>query len=295
MSFSSSVKDELLQVELEQDCCSKAMGYGMLLFSRSFSLRSVYLKTEHEGVARRYRQVMEETLPDRAEFAASESGVYTVSLPKSADRRALLLQYGHTGKEVALYINRANFEDECCMAAFLRGIFLVCGVMTQPERDYHLEFSVAYKGLMQDLCKLLDELDMPPKIINRKGYYILYFKESERIEDMLTLMGGIKSALEIMNVKIYKNFRNKVNRVINCETANISKTVNASALQMEAIDILIEKGMLDSLRSDLKEVALLRKEYPEMSLRELGEQLSTPLTRSAVNHRLQKLMELAKG
>lgn len=293
MSFSSQVKEELLQVEMEEDCCLQAMAYGMLLFSRSFTTQSIYLKTENYGVAKKYQELIGSVSDVKVKFERSKSGFNKVSVPLRNDRIKLLERFGHTGKEIALRINRANISEDCCMGAFLRGIFLVCGIMTLPQREYHLEYSVPFRKLSIDLLSLLGELELNPKVTTRNGYNIIYFKESEAIEDLLTTMGAVKSSLEIMNVKIYKDFRNKVNRVINCETANIAKTVNAAAVQLEAIQKIIAHGKLDSFSEDVRELALLRLDNPELSLRELGEQLSPPMTRSGVNHRMKKLLDMA--
>ena len=156
------------------------------------------------------------------------------------------------------------------MAALLRGAFLACGTLTDPEKDYHLEFVVPYRYISRDLAKLLHEWNLAPKQLERKGSHVVYCKDSERIEEILTLMGAQNAALELMGIKMYKDMRNNINRKINFETANISRTANAAAEQVYAIETILEHAGLESLPEELKEIALLRLENPEMSLRELG-------------------------
>ena len=180
------------------------------------------------------------------------------------------------------------------MAAFLRGAFLSAGTLTNPEKDYHLEFLVSHRRLAQDLAALLAEVGLPAKSTQRRGCMVVYYKESEHIEDLLTMMQATLSSLELMNVKIYKDLRNRVNRVTNCETANLSKTVEAVHRQLWAIDLIDRTSGLQNLPEGLQEIALMRREHEEMSLSELGQELKRPLSRSGVNHRLQKLIHIAQ-
>lgn len=166
--------------------------------------------------------------------------------------------------------------------------------MTNPEVDYHLEFSVPFLNLSRDLVTLLRELGLSAKQARRAGGYVVYFKESESIEDCLTLMGATSAALELMGVKMVKDIRNNINRVTNCESANIDKTVAAAAVQSEALRKIERTVGLDALPEELREIAYLRLENPELSLRELGEALDRPLTRSGVNHRLRRILEFAE-
>ena len=293
--FSARVKDELLAVEVENECCMKAMTYGCVIFARSFSINSMYLKTESQSVAERYSDLINYLTGIETRNTKTESGVSKSTVVSRQEREILLNEFGHSAREFSLRVNRSNFEDECCISAFLRGAFLSCGMIAQPDREYHLEFSVQFAGITRDLKAILEEIGLHPKEMLRKGYRIIYFKESEAIEDLLTFMGATNSALELMNIKIYKDFRNKVNRVINCETANISRTVNAASAQINAINKLVDSDKLKDLSCDLQEIAEIRLENPEMSLREIGENMSTPLTRSAVNNRMKKILSAAEN
>ena len=163
-------------------------------------------------------------------------------------------------------------------------------------KSYHLEFCVPHKNLSQDLCKILSEITectLIPKTVVRSGSYIVYFKESEQICDLLTYIGSPIRSMEIMGTKAIKQVRNNVNRRINSEVANIGKIATASAKQLSAIEHIKKTVGIDSLPEDLREIAYLRLENPDMSLRDLGQNLSTPISRSGANHRMQRLLEYA--
>lgn len=294
MTFAASVKEELCSVPLERECCATAECYGFLLFSKQVDASGIVFQTEYKNVARRYRELLRVVCGVSALLISPDrrGGNHTVSVPAASSLR-VLERFGHTGRELTLRLNRANLEQECCYGAFLRGAFLACGTLSNPERDYHLEFFLPRRKLAEDLCVLLREMDLPFKITSRRGAAVAYCKESEHIEDLLTMMQATQSTLRLMNIKIYKDVRNRVNRVTNCETANLTKTVEAVRRQTQAIERLERVGMLPTLPAALQEAARLRLENPELSLSELGAMMSPPLSRSGMNHRLQKLMELA--
>ncbi len=298
MSFASETKKEICRGEISRPCCRKALAYGLWLFTRGFSLQNTGVVTEHGPVARLMADAAAEAAGVMVETSVSmhrKAGVYTLTIPGDDQRRRLLDAFGHTGREVNLRLNRANLENECCMRAFVQGAFLSCGTVTDPQKDYHLEFSINHRKLAQDLVTLLEEVEglrLQPSVTQRKGSYVVYIKDSEQIADLLTYMGAATAAMTLMQAKMVKEVRNYVNRTTNFETANIDKTASASAKQVVAIRRLEETVGLDNLPEDLREMAYLRLENPEMSLRELGEALS--ISRSGANHRIQRLMEMAK-
>lgn len=192
-------------------------------------------------------------------------------------------------------LHRIRLEniDNNSIDAFLTGAYLVSGSMTDPLKEYHLEFVTPYYNLSNDLQAILSNIGTI-KNTERKSIHVLYFKDSECIEDILTFMGATMSSLEIMNVKILKDVRNKANRIANCDSANIEKTVAASAKQVDDIELIERVKGLSFLSADLREIAEIRMENPELSLRELGQMLEKPIGRSGANHRMMKISAIAE-
>ena len=294
MSFSTDVKDELLAIDNLSECCIRAQSYGMLLFGRSFSLSSVSYATEHEATSERYAQYIQDITGVKPDKADTDSKMNIISVRYSAERRAVLDYYGHSPRELALRISRANLSDECCFGAFLRGVFLACGSISSPEKNYHLEFVVPFMKLSGDLFSILEEMGFTPKKVVRKGYNVIYFKDSESIEDLLTAMGATNSTILLINIKINKDIRNHINRRVNFETANIDRAVKAGISQSKAIKKIIKNKGIESLPENLRETALLRLRNPEATLSELEELLEGKVSKSGINHRLKRLMKIAE-
>ncbi|MCH5190924.1 MAG: DNA-binding protein WhiA [Oscillospiraceae bacterium] len=298
MSFSAEVKNEILSVETENECCRHAFAYGMMLFSRAFSSLDISLLTEHGGIAEKYCEMVKNICGVTPKLLKSDAGKYKAEVKTQEDRNKVLETFGYDKKTGALRLNWSNITDECCKNAFLRGAFLSCGTVNDPKKGYHLEFVVPYMNLSRDLTHFIkdyDELGIEPKTVRRNSNYVIYFKDSESIEDILTVMGAVNSCLELMGVKMYKDMRNNVNRKLNFESANFDKTIDAAARQIDAIEHIKNTVGLFYLSDELREIAVLRTENPDMSLRELGSNLSTPISRSGVNHRLQKICDIAQS
>lgn len=303
MSFSSKIKDELIKIDNMPECCVHAMAYGMFLFGRSFNLSDISLMTDNESVAKKYTVLAEDACRINAHCTVSDAGKYTVGFNSAEDRKKVLSVFSCTGTERTLRIDRGNLSNDtgnseentnCCDASFLRGAFLSCGTASDPNKSYHIEFVVPFKTLSMDLLKILNDYGIKAKHMVRRYVNVIYVKDSESIEDLLTLMGAQLASLEIMNIKIYKDLRNLTNRRNNFESANLSRTVYASFDQVSAIEKLKQNGAFDELTDDLKQVALLRSDNPDASLREIGEMCSPSMSRSAVNHRLKKLIEISQ-
>ena len=298
MSFSADVKKELAEALPDKICCRTAECYGLLEFGHAFRAGEISLQTEQETIAELYTylttRICQVPAP-AAETIRRRARLYVRSFPQAQDREKILARFGHGTNEVSLRLNRANLDCDGCVRALLQGAFLACGAVTDPACDYHLEFSVPHYNLSRDLLSLLGEAGFPVKTVIRSGSYILYMKESERIEDCLTYLGASRAALEMMNVKMVKSIRNETNRRFNCENANIDKTVAAAGVQTEALERICRSGGLSLLPEELRPLARLRLDNPDMSLRELGEALDPPLTRSGVNHRMQKILAFAAG
>ncbi len=298
MSFSADVKKELAGVLPDKPCCRAAQAYGMLEFGHAFSGREISLQTEQEAVADLYSQLVAEVCdiqPPTKGTLRRRTLLQCCTVDQPEDRRRVLERFGHSVGDVSVRLNRANIDCDGCARALLRGAFLSGGAVTDPNRDYHLEFSVPHYNLSRDLLALLGEMDIPVKVVSRNGTYVVYLKESERIEDCLTFLGAPRAALEMMNVKVFKSIRNKTNRRINCENANIDKTVAAAGIQTDALRHIEATCGLSALPEDLQELARLRLDNPDMSLRDLGAAMEPPLSRSGVNHRLQRILAFAKA
>lgn len=298
MSFSQDVKKELAEIRPQKGCCLAAQCYGMLEFAHAYNGGEVSLQTEHGAVAAAYSAFLKECclIPAPAVQVKKRRGDFFVVEVEEAWARARTLErYGHTATDTSVRMNRANIDCDGCTAALLRGAFLVCGAVSNPETAYHLEFNVPYYNLSKDLLALLREQDFSAKYVCRKGTHVIYLKESEQIEDCLTLMGAQGAALEVMGAKVIKSIRNDVNRAANCENANIDKTVAAAGAHIDAIVRLEQAGKLSSLPEQLQVIAKLRYDNPELSLRELAELCDPPLTRSGLNHRLQRILEAAEN
>ena len=300
VSFAGQVKKELSEAEPACPHCKFAQTYGMLLFSRGFSARQISIQTEHKAVVDRYAYNIIDltgaivTISYLPSERRRGSRLYVATVEDERDSAVIRRKFGHEKEQAAVRLVEENMRNDCCKAAFLRGAFMVCGSVINPEKEYHLEFVVPYFHLSEDLQAFITGCGIPIRSTTRKGSDVLYLKESEHIEDMLTLMGATQSSLELMNVKIMKDVRNKVNRVTNCETANIEKTVAAAQEQISDIQLIQTAKGFAWLPEDLQELAQLRLENPDLSLRELCTQLSEPLSRSGVNHRLKRLSRIAQ-
>lgn len=302
MSFSSDVKQELLTIE-NKPCCSFAQSYGFLLFGRSFSASGLSFMTDHAVLAEAYAEALQQLGGGTVEPKRSEAGRYSVTLSDSKRCRRVLSTLGYDGSEYRIRLNFANIRDDCCRAAFIRGAFLACGSVTDPEREYHLELTVGSKSLATDFMKLFDEYNsidpdqnysLQPRLSTRGGVYLVYLKDSSSIEDFLAIIGAQNAALKMMNAKVFKDIKNNVNRRVNFETANINRSVNAAVTQIDAIRKIMRYGALGQLPEDMQHLAVLRLEEQEMSLRELGEAMQPPMSRAAVNYRLKKILEFAQ-
>ena len=296
MSFASDLKDELCKEVPEEESALHALLYGFLLFSYKFRADEISFSVLHEPTARLFAEALMTHcgVPAKITFKERVRGtLYKVCIEKASERRKVMDAFYHVPGEPHLRINRANIENEEDVRYFLRGAYLVCGSLTNPEKDYHCDFDVSYMNLCKDLSALIGEVLAQPKSTIRRGSYMVYYKESENIEDLLTYIGAPMSAVELMNIKIIKDIKNRVNRRMNCDNANLDKTLNASFQQVQDIKYIFDVKGNTFLSEELRTVAEIRLENPDMSLRELGESVEPPLSRSGVNHRLKRIGEIA--
>ena len=248
MSFAADCKQELCMIENKRACCLKAECYGLLLFSKCFSARESQMVCENAAVARRVAEAAAVSAgvyaEVRSQLRRKNIGAYAITIPGEAARIQMIRSFGHDENDVNLHIHEENLQKDCCISAFLRGVFLICGTVTDPQKEYHLEFSTPYLHLAEDLVAVLHRVkaaQLSPSIARRKNSYIVYIKESAAIEDFLTLTGAVNSAMNLMQIKMYKETYNNLNRVSNCETANLDKTYSAATKQIAAIALISDK------------------------------------------------------
>jgi len=298
MSFSGDTKRELCRENLSRRCCAQAEAYGVLLYCNSFSRREIKIVTESAAFSKRlpllFRKAFRVTF-DQCPQDGDASGKQTFSILEPEKLAVVWEACGYDDKGgLAHHINFAMLEEEHCRAAFLRGAFLAGGSVTDPEKGYHLELVTSHLHVSREMTALLLDMGFFPKETTRKSNYVTYFKQSEYIEDLLTAIGAPLAAMEIMNAKMEKNLRGSINRRVNCDAANLDKTVDAAQEQLAAIRRVEATVGLDSLSDKLREASVLRMEHPELTLSQLAELCDPPVTKSCLNHRLRKLVEMGR-
>ena len=297
MSFSSQTKEELCRVPLARKCCAQAEAYGVLLFCNAFSNREIRIITESGGFAARLPLLFRKAFQLDFDSLPPENGggkrVFSIT---SGDKlRRIFAAFGFDPADsLAHHINFAVLEEDHCRTSFFRGAFLAGGSVTDPAKRYHLELVTSHYSVSRELTALLLEAGFSPKETTRKSNYMTYFKQSEYIADFLTAIGAPVAAMELINAKLEKNLRGSVNRRVNCDAANLDKAVDAAQEQLEAIARLEARGMLQELPDKLKEAVDLRAAHPELTLAQLAQLCSPPVSKSAFNHRLRKLVELSR-
>lgn len=296
LSFCANVKAELCRIPIHKHCCAVAEAYGVLLFCNTFSAAGVRIVTESRDFAQRLPKLFKKAFDlefDHMPEAEQGKQVFVIE-----DREKTLRIYDAFGLEpetvISLHVNLGILEEECCKISFLRGAFMAGGSVTDPEKRYHLELATSHLRVTREVYSLLMELGFFPKDTTRSGNHVLYFKQSDYIEDVLTTLGAPVCAMRIMEAKVEKDLRNGVNRRVNCETANLGKAVDAAQEQLAAIRRLEANGTYNDLPDKLRKTAELRKANPEATLQELAQMQDPPLTKSAINHRMRKIMELSK-
>ena len=292
MSFTVDIKDELCRLPSVKPCCAAAECLGLLLYGTVLSPERVRLMPQSGAVRQRVATLFREVFGITP--ATPEGQPSVLEIESAGDIQKIYAAFGYDYKSAPLQLNLAVLEDECCKSAFLRGAFLTGGYVSFAGKGYHLELVTSHYHVARQLRALLLDLEMPAGLIQRRGNYVLYYKDSALIEDFLTACGASGSAMELMLQKVERDLRNKVNRKVNCETANLSKTVEAAARQIAAIHRLQQSGRLDELPAVLRETARIRLENPEMSLSELQELFTPPISRPGLSGRIRKLVKLSE-
>jgi len=296
MSFSGEVKTELCRTMPLRSCCARAEIYGVLLCCNTFTTREIRIITESEPFAQRLPKLLLKAFDMEFDRLPSvDEQKYIFQITDEGKLAQIINAFGFDPHQISvLHINFGLLEEECCRGAFLRGVFLSGGSITDPTKQYHLELATSHVQASRELQALLTDMGHRPRQVMRGGYQVTYFKTSDQIEDLLTAIGAPVKAMELMNTRVEKELRNEVNRRVNCEAANLDKAVDAAQEQLEAIRILYELDRVESLPDKLKETIILRETYPELTLAQLAAEFDPPVTKSCLNHRLRKLIELSK-
>lgn len=308
MSFSLKVKNEVCRnSELSKDeiaaqlsaimKSSGTLGFG---FNRTITFKVV---TENPAIARWIFKNLKDFFNIHTKLLVKKSNslkknnIYMVLIPEEVNVKGLLQELGIIEKDGLFNIHYGVpdevIKNEDCKRAYIKGAFLGGGSISNPEKTYHLEFVTHDQDYANELSDLINSYRLNSKVIQRKNSFVIYLKEGEQIVDLLNIIGAHNALLELENIRIMKEMRNNVNRIVNCETANLSKTVNAAVRQVESIKLIQSEIGLDRLPKNLKEVAKLRLAFPDESLKELGAMLNPPVGKSGVNHRLRRIEKIA--
>lgn len=303
MSFAAEVKKELTGLAVQKNLAQAELA-ALIRMNGSLSLNNhqfvLNVQTENAAIARRIFTLLKEHYGVRSELLVrrkmklKKNNVYIVRLKQETQKILLDLDI-MDGVMFQSHISQEIKQSEKKTRAYLRGAFLASGSVNNPETSrYHLEISSIYEEHNQDICDLLNQFDLNARTLERRNGYITYLKGAEKIADFLTLIGATNSMLKFEDVRIVRDMRNSVNRLVNCETANMNKTIDAASKQIENIHFIEATVGLQSLPEKLQEIAELRIQNPEISLKELGEMIpSGAISKSGINHRIRKINDFA--
>ncbi|MCD1258520.1 DNA-binding protein WhiA [Paenibacillus athensensis] len=304
MSFAAQTKKELTLIESDA-CCEKAELSALIRMNGAVQLSNqrviLDISTENAAIARRIYSLLKKTfklhteLLVRKKMRLKKNNVYIVRVPNQVQELLSALKIVSEGFMFTPDIDKDIIRSSCCKRAYLRGAFLAGGSVNNPEgSSYHLEIASMYEEHCKALSKLANKFDLNARCIERKKGFVLYIKEGEKIIEFLSIIGAHQALLRFEDVRIMKDMRNSVNRIVNCETANLNKTIGAAVRQIDNIRLLQREVGLESLPEKLREVAEIRLMHPDMNLKEVGDMLKGSVSKSGVNHRLRKIDELAE-
>ncbi len=310
MSFAAETKTSLCEIKIKKHCCQRALLLGILRAAYLFCSREIRFTTRSHATAALTVQLLYELYGIRIalhEPGATEQEVITDEgegesyqiILRDADARTIASEFPQSPIPHPDSVDRpaalpGTFDCAMCEVAYLRGVFLSAGNVTDPKTYYHLDIVLSEDDMAEEFGYFLENLDLPPKHTARKGMPVLYYKESEAVEAFLTVIGANKAVFAIMDAKILKDLRNNANRVSNCEVANLGKSVDAGTMQYEAIKDLMEQERFSLLPVELQQTARLRYENPELPLKDLAALHEPPLTKSGLNHRLKKILDFSQ-
>lgn len=298
LSFSANAKAEICKEFPADSFTALAECLGILLFCNCFRKDGIRIITESREFSRLLPKLFRKAFGVTFDCIPNDeqTGKFVFQISENEKIEAIMNAFGFSGSDtLSLHINLPIVEDEACKAFFFRGAFLAGGSVTDPIKGYHLELATAHQIVARECCSLFYEaIGFPPKNAPRAGGQVVYIKQSDYVSDFLTYLGAPVAAMLIMETKLERELNNKVNRCCNCDEANTSKVVEAAQEQLNAIRILKEKMNTDTLPEKLKQAMLAREANPEASLSELAGMMEPPITKPAMNHRLKKLVTMAK-
>ena len=296
MSFSSDVKTEICRDFPARRCCCLAMSFGVLLFANACSRDLIRITTESQAFAGMLPKIFKRAFGVTFDVAPEDAGSKQTFVITQPDKIGAILEAcGFDRDTVNLHVNLGVLEEDCDRLNFLRGAFLAGGSVTDPAKAYHMELTTSHQAVARETYALIGEvMGFDPKLTARQGNAVLYIKQSERISDFLTFLGASVAAMAIMEARLEKEMSNKVNRRCNCDDANISKVVDAAQEQLAAIRILRDAGAFENLPEKLRQAAIAREQNPESALTELAGQMEPPISKPAMSHRLQRLVQMAQ-
>ena len=298
ISFSGNAKAEMAKVFPQKNCCALAQCFGILLFCNSFHSDNIRIITESREFAAILPKLFKKAFNVSFDVFPQEdaAGKLNFQITHKESIQKVMESCGFDARDtVSMHINFPVVEEDCCTNAFLRGAFLAGGSVTDPGKGYHLELATTHQSVSKEANILVeDAMGFSPKTAARGGSRVLYLKQSDQISDFLIYLGAPVASMGIMEAKLEKEMNNKVNRRCNCDDANTSKVVEAAQEHLAAIRTLRQKGVLEHLPGKLQQAALARENNPESSLTELASMMEPPITKPAMNHRIQKLLKLAQ-
>jgi len=312
MSFSSTTKNELSRIQFNEDCCALAELAALVRMNGTIQImgmKKINLKftTENAAIARRIFSILKTIYNTDVEVMVrrnrqlKKNNNYLIVVNDKEVSKKILEDVGFiNNNDGASFFNPQYkipsniISKRCCRRSYVRGAFLGGGSISNPEKTYHLEFVTNNEEHAKDLSDIINSFELHSKIVIRKDNYVVYIKEGEQIVDLLNIIGAHQALLKLEDIRVLKDVRNNINRIVNCETANLGKTIDASMRQIEQIELIKQRMGLNKLPTNLREIAEIRLENPDASLKEIGTMLNPAIGKSGVNHRFRKLEELAE-
>lgn len=294
MTFASEVKSEIAKSSINSKCCAIAEIYGILLVCTIFSHTHIKVVTENKDISKRISLLFKKAFNINLKPLINKNKfIFEIDNPFEITK--IFTEFGYDHKYyINFNLNRNVLDGECCEVSFLKGLFLASGTVASPEKKCHLEISTTRNVLSREIMAMMLDCSMKPKEITRKNHYVIYFKDSVSVENFLTIISATNCAMKIMKAKVEKELINRVNRQVNCETANLLKAIDAGYNQCSIIKKTIEKFGMEAFSSKLHITISLRINNPELSLTELGQLHNPPISKSAVNHKIRKIVSIAQ-